>query len=47
MRRHHHSIGLNLGDVRATPEVEEEGGEGPVDLVAVLEQSMRKVKRNR
>jgi DNA end-binding protein Ku len=27
------------------PEVEEEEGEGPVDLVAVLEESMRKVKR--
>ena len=29
------------------PQVEEEEGEGPVDLVAVLEESMRKVKRNR
>ena len=29
------------------PEVEEEAGEGPVDLIAVLEESMRKVKENR
>ncbi len=29
------------------PEVEEEEGEGAVDLVAVLEESMRKVKRGR
>lgn len=29
------------------PEVEETEGEGPVDLVAVLEESMRKVKKNR
>jgi DNA end-binding protein Ku len=29
------------------PEVEEEEGEGPVDLIAVLEKSMRKVKKNR
>jgi non-homologous end joining protein Ku len=30
-----------------TPEVEKEAGEGPVDLIAVLEESMRKVKANR
>jgi DNA end-binding protein Ku len=29
------------------PAVEEEGGEGPADLVATLEESMRKVKENR
>jgi DNA end-binding protein Ku len=29
------------------PEIEEEKGEGPVDLVAALEESMRKVKKNR
>jgi len=29
------------------PEVEEEAGEGPVDLIAVLEESMRKVKEKR
>ena len=29
------------------PEVEEEEGEGPADLVAALEESMRKVKKNR
>jgi DNA end-binding protein Ku len=29
------------------PELEEDGGEGPVDLIAVLEKSMRKVKKNR
>ena len=29
------------------PEVEEEEGEGPADLIAVLEESMRKVKENR
>jgi DNA end-binding protein Ku len=29
------------------PMVEEEEGEGPPDLVAVLEESMRKVKENR
>ena len=29
------------------PEVEGEEGEGPVDLIAVLEKSMRKVKKNR
>jgi DNA end-binding protein Ku len=29
------------------PAVEEEGGEGPADLVAALEESMRKVKENR
>ncbi len=29
------------------PEVEEEEGEGPPDLVAALEESMRKVKKNR
>jgi DNA end-binding protein Ku len=29
------------------PHVEEEGGEGPADLVAALEESMRKVKENR
>lgn len=29
------------------PEVEEEEGEGPVDLIAALEESMRKVKKNR
>lgn len=29
------------------PEVEEEGGDGPADLIAVLEESMRKVKKNR
>ena len=29
------------------PEIEEEEGEGPVDLVAALEESMRKVKKNR
>jgi DNA end-binding protein Ku len=29
------------------PEVEEEKGEGPVDLIAALEESMRKVKKNR
>lgn len=29
------------------PEVEEEEGEGPADLVAALEESMRKVKENR
>jgi DNA end-binding protein Ku len=29
------------------PEVGEEAGEGPVDLVAALEESMRKVKRSR
>ena len=29
------------------PLIEEEEGEGPVDLVAVLEESMRKVKRDR
>ncbi len=34
------------GPVEA-PEVEEEEGEGPIDLVAVLQESMRKVKRNR
>jgi DNA end-binding protein Ku len=28
------------------PEIEEEEGEGPVDLVAVLEESMRKVKKS-
>jgi len=29
------------------PAVEEEGGDGPADLVATLEESMRKVKENR
>ncbi len=29
------------------PEVEEEEGEGPVDLIAALEESMRKVKKDR
>ncbi|HVN72372.1 MAG TPA: Ku protein [Desulfomonilia bacterium] len=29
------------------PEVEEEGGEGPADLIAMLQQSMRKVKKKR
>jgi len=29
------------------PEIEEEEGEGPVDLVAVLEESMRKVKEHK
>jgi DNA end-binding protein Ku len=29
------------------PEVEEEGEEGPADLIAALEESMRKVKKNR
>ena len=29
------------------PEVEEEEGEGPVDLIAALEESMRKVKKKR
>ena len=29
------------------PEVEEAEGEGPVDLIAALEESMRKVKKNR
>ena len=29
------------------PEVEEEAGEGPVDLIAALEESMRKVKESR
>ena len=29
------------------PQVEEKEGEGPVDLVAVLEESMRKVKKSR
>jgi DNA end-binding protein Ku len=29
------------------PEVEEEEGEGPADLIAALEESMRKVKKNR
>lgn len=29
------------------PEVEEDGGDGPADLIAVLEESMRKVKKNR
>ncbi len=29
------------------PAVEEEEGEGPADLVAALEESMRKVKENR
>lgn len=29
------------------PHVDEEGGDAPVDLVAMLEQSMRKVKKNR
>lgn len=29
------------------PEVEEERGEGPADLIAALEESMRKVKKNR
>jgi DNA end-binding protein Ku len=29
------------------PEALEEGGEGPVDLIAALEKSMRKVKKNR
>jgi DNA end-binding protein Ku len=29
------------------PHVDEEGGEAPVDLVAMLEESMRKVKKNR
>ena len=29
------------------PEAEEEAGEAPVDLIAVLEESMRKVKENR
>jgi DNA end-binding protein Ku len=29
------------------PEVEEEEGEGPADLVSALEESMRKVKKNR
>jgi non-homologous end joining protein Ku len=34
------------GTVEA-PELEEEEVEGPVDLVAVLERSMRKVKKKR
>jgi DNA end-binding protein Ku len=29
------------------PELEEDEGEGPVDLIAVLEKSMRKMKKNR
>ena len=29
------------------PEVEEEAGEGPADLIAALQESMRKVKKNR
>jgi DNA end-binding protein Ku len=29
------------------PQMEEEEGKGPIDLVAVLEESMRKVKKNR
>jgi DNA end-binding protein Ku len=29
------------------PEVDEEEGEGPADLIAALEESMRKVKKNR
>lgn len=29
------------------PGIEEEGGDGPADLIAVLEESMRKVKKNR
>ena len=29
------------------PEVDEEAGEGTVDLIAALEESMRKVKRSR
>jgi DNA end-binding protein Ku len=29
------------------PEVEEEEGEGPADLIAALQESMRKVKKNR
>ena len=29
------------------PEIGEEAGEGPVDLVAALEESMRKLKRGR
>ena len=29
------------------PEVEEEEGEGPADLVAALEESMRQVKKKR
>ena len=29
------------------PELEEEEGEGPIDLVAALQQSMRKVKKKR
>ena len=29
------------------PEVEEEEGEGPADLIAALEESMRKVKEDR
>ena len=28
------------------PEAEEEAGEGPADLVAALEESMRKMKKN-
>ena len=29
------------------PEVEEAEGEGPADLIAALEESMRQVKKNR
>ena len=29
------------------PQAEEEGGEGPADLIAALEESMRTVKKNR
>jgi hypothetical protein len=30
-----------------SPEVEEEAGERPVDLISLLEESMHKVKENR
>jgi DNA end-binding protein Ku len=38
---------MRKGDVIETPGVEQEEGEGPVDLIKVLEESMRKVKKNR
>lgn len=34
-------------DQMEAPEVKEEEGEGPVDLISVLEESMRKVKEHR
>ena len=38
---------LRKGAAVEAPGVEQEEGEGPVDLVKVLEESMRKVKKNR